>query len=209
MRRGAALFLAAVTIACTHGAPTDEPVAPSSTRSPVTWASSFEAWARGRGRVVRFRGLLAWQGSDRLRAEIAAPSVTNPLILVVTPDGVLAALISERIVFRGPPSSPILEKIAGIPLDMSILSALLGGDATVSATACTADRSRFRRSEDQRDVPTLLRVECGEDRMRLSLSVPVAAPPGSRDPFALDAPPGFREVTLDGLADAMESALRE
>src|SRR5437867_886733 len=124
MRAAAALLLAATCLSCQRASPVSEPHSPAGV--PPSFVSSFLVRASGPQGELRFRGLLASRGGDSIRAEIAAPVVSEPLILVASPDGVLAVLSARGLFFQGSAREPILAKLTGVPIQLSDLANLLG-----------------------------------------------------------------------------------
>lgn len=207
MKLEAALVCALGAAACAPLPPGSSPKLPP--RDGGVMVSEFRARAWGPGPSSRFRGILAWDEKGRVRAEIAAPSVATPLILVVTPEGVLAASVSDRAFYRGDAAAPVLERLAGIPLSAQLVPRLLDPEAPLTEGPCVARRGRYRTIEDARRVATRLAVRCDTGGLKLFLDSPRVAPVAGREPFALEPGAGFRATTLDDLAATIESALRE
>lgn len=206
MRLAAALLLAAAAVACAARPPATDPGAAADAGS--WFVSEFHAQSRGAGPTVRFRGVLAWDGAGRARAEIAAPTVAAPLILVITPRGVLAAAVADRLLFRGEVTSPIFERLSGVPVGAQDVPRLLDGTMTATPGGCAARRRRYRPAGEGRRVATRLGLRCDQGELRISLGSPRAASMAGGNPFSLDPMPGFREVSLDELAARVESGIR-
>jgi len=132
-----------------------------------------------------------------------------PLILVVTPGGVLAASMSDRAYYLGDPSDPVLERLTGVPLSAQVISRLLLPDVAPFEPGCDAHRGRYRRVEDFGRIATRLEVRCAAAGLRLSLDSPRIHLLDGRNPFALDPGPGFHATTLQDLTARIEDSLRE
>lgn len=206
--KGALALVLAASVACGRSQPAVEPAAPPGS-PPAAFAASFEARAWGPDGKLRFRGLLASRGGDHLRAEIAAPSVSAPLIVVASPAGILATLVSQRLFFLGTAEAPLLNEIAGIPINVSEISRLLTARDAVPPDGCTVSRHAWSLLAGAGRVATDLSLRCAGNGLRLRLGDPKPiSRDGASDPFALDPPAGYAEVALKDLVDSLRGSLR-
>jgi len=154
---------------------------------------------------MRLRGVLAVAGGGRLRAEITGASVAAPMIVVASPVGILAILISQRIYHRGGPGAPILEEIAGLAVRPEAIAELLTGERAVPPAPCTGSLGRWAPFPGDRRVPARLRLRCAGADLDLRLSaVRPLEPEAGHDPFELIEPEGgYERVELRDLARAL------
>jgi|SRR6266850_2343153 len=208
MRAVAALLLAATCFSCHRAIPVPEPGTPSG--ATLSFVSSFFVRASGPQGVLRFRGLLASRGGDSIRAEISAPTVTEPLILVASPDGILAVLSARGVFYRGSAGDPILAKLTGVPIHLDDLARLLGAGGSTAPAPCAAERWRWRSVGGAGRVPTRLQLLCGDTTLSVRLFDPQPLPGNaSADPFSLAPPPApAEEEDLDGFIEALRGSMR-
>jgi len=152
---------------------------------------------------------MAAEGGTRFRAEIAAPSVTTPLIVVAAPDGVLAALVGRRLYFRGDPGAPLLKVLAGVPVEVGAIPRLLGQTPGDPPAGCAASTRSWRLLPHGGQVPATLIIRCGDSGFRLHLSGPHPLDSaGSEGHFSLEPPAGYRETGLDEFIDSLKRSSR-
>jgi len=146
---------------------------------------------------------------ERLRAEIAAPTVTAPLVVVASADGILVSLVSQRLYFKGEAGAPLLQEMAGVPLDVGAIPRLMDPAPAAPPSGCTTSRRSWRSLPDGAEVPATLLVRCGESGFRLHLAEPrTLDAAGGVDPFSLEPPGGYREAALAELVDALRGSAR-
>jgi hypothetical protein len=204
MKRGISLLLAAASIACQRAAPLVVPPGP-----PASFTSPFEARAWGPEGRYRFRGLMAAEGGTRFRAEVAAPSVTSPLIVVASPQGILASLVSQRLYFRGGPGAPLLKEMAGVPIEIGAIPRLLDPALGGPPEGCTVSRRSWHLLPEGPRIPEILTLRCGDSGLRLHLSeVRPLGSEGNASLFSLDPPGGYREAALPELIDSLKRSSR-
>jgi hypothetical protein len=204
MRRAAALCLAAASFACGAHRPAVGPALSVASTGPAAFVAAFEAHAWNAEEKLRFRGLIASRGGDHLRAEIAAPSVSEPLIIVAAPGGVLVWLVSERRYFTGEAGAPVLARLAGVPVDAAAISRLLTVEGGEPPDGCTATRRAWIDLAGGGRVAGRLALRCGASGLKIRLGAPGPIPDTpSGDPFSLLPPPDYEAVGVDELVETL------
>ncbi len=116
--------LALVAAGCAAGpAPAAEPNAPA----PSGYRALFRAEIRRGDERARFRIAAALLPPDRVRLEFFGPVGGARAVLVADTTEILAILPGDRVYDRSPATPANLERIFGLPLPASQLSALLMG----------------------------------------------------------------------------------